>query len=75
MTPSRNPTDNWTAFMEEVRLRMEKGRQAYGDRSFLRPPAELAREVEEELLDVAGWAFVLWTRVRNLGNIIKDYHE
>ena len=26
----------------------------------------LAVEVEEELMDVAAWAFILWTRVRGL---------
>ena len=75
MIPSRNPLEDWPQFMESVRLRMEKGREAYGDRSFLRPPGELAGEVEEELLDVAGWSFILWNRVRILRNAIKENHE
>jgi len=58
-----NPLAAWPQFMEAVRLRMEKARQAYGDASFSRPLAELAGEVEEELLDVCGWAFILWCRI------------
>jgi hypothetical protein len=66
-----NPMDNWPEFAEAVRRRMEKGRKNYGDASFFRPPEELAREVEEELLDVAGWSFILWTRLRALENKIS----
>ena len=63
--------EDWPQFMVLVRARMDKGREVYGDRSFCRPPAELAGEVEEELLDVAGWSFILWNRVRALRSIIK----
>jgi hypothetical protein len=52
--------------MDAVGARLEAGREAYGDRSFSLPPGRLAGEVEEELLDVAAWAFILWTRVRGL---------
>ena len=53
-------------FAAAVEARCEKGAATYGDASFGRPVAELLDEVEEELLDVAGWAFVLWTRLRAL---------
>ncbi len=42
------PIESWPEFREEVRFRMEKGRDAYGEPSFTRPPADLAQEVEEE---------------------------
>ncbi|MFH2002976.1 MAG: hypothetical protein ABIK28_25140 [Planctomycetota bacterium] len=67
-----NPMSSWPDFMEAIRIRLEKGRDEYGDSSFSRPPAELAGEIEEELLDVAGWAFFLWLRVRDIrGAIIR----
>jgi len=53
-------------FTALVAERLEQGRRQYGDRSFTRPPAELASEIEEELADVCGWAYVLWCRVRRL---------
>lgn len=63
---TQNCMESWQEFMEAVRLRMEKGRQTYGDASFSRTPLELAGEVEEELLDVCGWSFILWSRLRVL---------
>lgn len=54
------------SFAGEVGARLEQGAREYGDQSFSKEPRELVREVEEELLDVAGWAFILWTRIRAL---------
>ena len=64
MTVTADPLASWPSFVAEASSRLEAGRAAYGDRSFSLPPAELAREVEEELLDVAAWSFILWTRIR-----------
>ena len=61
-----DPLDAFPAFVAHVRARLEAGRQEYGDRSFDRPPAELLGEIEQELLDVCGWAYVLWSSVRRL---------
>jgi len=54
-------------FWLRLRERLEAGAQSYGDASFRREPAELAGEIEQELLDVCGWVFVLWCRLRRLG--------
>jgi hypothetical protein len=56
----------WPEFVETVRGRLEVGTQAYGDASFEAPPGTLAGEIEQELLDVVGWGFVLWRRMRAL---------
>jgi len=61
-----DPLSSWPSFMEAVGARLETGRTTYGDRSFTLPPERLAGEVEEELMDVAAWAFILWNRVRGL---------
>lgn len=58
-----DPLDRWPEFAEIIRKRLELGQQAYGDRSFSRDPAELVAEVQQELLDVCGWAYVLWIRL------------
>lgn len=57
---------SWPVFRRSVRRRLEAGKRDYGDGSFLRDLDSLAGEVEEELLDVCGWSFILWTRVRGL---------
>lgn len=48
----------WCDFIGRLRKRIDAGRAEYGDVSFTRPPAELIGEMDEELLDVCGWAFV-----------------
>ena len=59
---------SWPTFMKAVRARLEMGREEYRDRAFTRPPEELIREIEQELLDVCGWAFILWCRLAALGS-------
>lgn len=67
-----DPLEDWTAFVEYAGRRLQAGRRTYGDRSFYRPPLELVGEVEEELLDVAAWAFILWKRVHALrGKVVR----
>lgn len=61
-----DPLADWPAFVEHAGRRLQAGRRTYRDRSFSRPLQELVGEVEEELLDVAGWAYILWRRVHTL---------
>mgnify|MGYP003145365947 CR=1 FL=1 len=53
-------------FQCACRERMAQGAIEYGDASFGAEPEELRREIEEELLDVAVWSWILWCRVRGL---------
>lgn len=59
-----SPLSHWDEFSRTLRDRLDVGRKEYGDRSFSRDPAELIGEIEQELLDVCGWAFVLWIRLK-----------
>ena len=54
------------AFVSAVASRLCAGEREYGNRSFARPPVELVGEIAEELEDVAGWAYILWRRLREL---------
>lgn len=65
----------WADFVREVRARLEHGREAYGDQSFARPPAELLGELSQEALDLAGWGFVLWARVTELPDARSGLEE
>jgi hypothetical protein len=70
-----DPLEHFPAFVEAVRTRLEAGREAYGDRSFDRPTAELVTELKQEALDLAGWGFVLFERLRRLEQVAKRVDE
>ena len=56
-------------FLQAVDARLEKGAIEYGDTSPSKPYSVLADEVEQELLDVAGWCCHLWRKINmNIGN-------
>lgn len=60
--PASLPSE--TEFFAVLRERLKLGQQTYGDKSFARDPGELLAELEQEALDLAGWGYVLWRRVR-----------
>jgi len=57
--------------MEAIKKRLEAGKREYGDSTYGLSSSELAYEIEEELLDVAGWAFFLWLQINGMKNTIK----
>jgi hypothetical protein len=59
-------TDAFRTFAAAVETRLQQGATVYGGASFQRDPADLAGEIEQELLDVCAWSFILWCRVRAL---------
>jgi hypothetical protein len=61
-----DPLDRFPSFIDAVRARLDAGRLTYGDQSFDRPESELLAELQQECLDLAGWGFVLWTRLERL---------
>jgi hypothetical protein len=63
-----DPTDRAETlrFLDMVRARLDAGAEEYGDQSFARPCDALLAELEEELLDVAGWASILFARAHRL---------
>ena len=65
------PQDRWPDFTEAVRARLEKGRAEYGDRSFTRSPGDLMVELQQEVLDLAGWGFVLWHRLEAMRSALN----
>lgn len=58
-------------FVDRLRARLAQGRRDYGDESLDRAPAELLAEIEQELLDVAGWSVVLLHRIARLRRAAK----
>ena len=61
-------------FLAKLGTRLHEGARSYGDQSFYRDRA--AREILDELLDVAGWAFVAWVQMRmRLEKLTLDAEE
>lgn len=54
--------DSWRKLLP----RLVQGRRDYGDASFHRPLSELLDEIDEELLDVMGWAVIGRRKVARL---------
>lgn len=59
----------WREFVGRVEKRLEQGAKEYGDASLKAPPKALAGEIEEEILDIVGWGFLLWLRMKT----VKDW--
>lgn len=67
-----NPANNWPAFAHQVAARLAQGRVTYGDRSFEADPAHLLDELQQETLDLAGWGFVLWSRLEAMRTALRN---
>ena len=65
MTAALRPEDV-ERFVARLRERLDTGAREYGDSSFRRPAVELLSEIQDELVDVAGWGLLLWTRIARL---------
>ena len=58
---------DWLAeYQRRIRLRIKQGAQEYGDTSFLSSPLALIEEIQQEIEDIAGWGFLLWTRLERM---------
>ncbi len=51
-------------FFELLEARLEQGAIEYGDRSFSAEATKLIDEINEELIDIVGWAVPLHARLR-----------
>ncbi len=51
-------------FVAKIAQRIERGAEEYGDQSFHESVPQTTEEILDEVLDVAGWAFVLWVQMR-----------
>lgn len=51
-------------FAKKLVARTEKGRGEYGMNYMKLNKKKVMREIEEELLDVAGWAMMFWMKLK-----------
>ncbi len=62
-----NPLDEYALFSDAVRARLVKGQASYGRASFTDTPVDtLFEEIIEELLDINGWSYIMWRRLKRI---------
>lgn len=49
-------------FVENLRVRLAEGSAKYGNRSAARPVRDIVGEIDEELIDVPGWLYIMWVQ-------------
>lgn len=59
-------------FVQQLRERLEAGAREYGDQSFVRPVAAIVAELEQELVDLPGWTYILWCQAARKLNYTRE---
>jgi hypothetical protein len=59
-------------FVASIQARLETGKHEYGDSSFYKHPTLIIGSIQEELLDVCGWAFILYYQLLNIKEQLKE---
>ncbi len=54
------------AYFAELDERLRVGAACYGDKSFDKTEGRLLQEIQEEILDIAGWSYILWVKLERL---------
>ena len=67
--------DSVDAFVDAMHARLEQGAAEYGNRSMLRPVSETVDEIRQELLDEAGWLYILWCQADRKANGPRPEHD
>lgn len=61
----------WPEFSGRVLERLHRGKSEYGDGSFLTSLESTPEEIAQECLDVAGWAFILYCKVKRMEGLTR----
>lgn len=67
MTPEY---DMYALFWQRVTARVKAGEKEYGNLSFSLPPLALVEEVQQEVEDICGWAYILWRRLERAKEVV-----
>ncbi len=66
---------HWPQFKEELEARLIQGHKEYGDKSFELSPWDLVGEIQQEVMDIVGWGFILWVRLEKLNAAIGKIQD
>ena len=72
---SHSHLPHFDTFLQELEVRLEKGRKEYGDATLDRPLAEIIDEMKQEFLDVVGWGYFGWLRLCELEAAAQSVKE
>ena len=67
--------ERFAEFTGRVHERLVNGKRVYGDGSFERDPKALVEEIRQEVLDVAGWAFILYQRLSEMESVLSGHSQ
>lgn len=62
----------WSKFNGLVQARLKQGAREYRNRSFSKDPLELLHELQQEALDLAGWSFILFVRLKKAEQALRN---
>lgn len=57
---------NYKEYFDELEKRLRAGAEEYGDTSFEKQNSRLIEEIQQEVLDIAGWSYILWKKLENI---------
>ena len=58
--------DTFNDFLRRCQSRLVKGAEEYGNKSFSLDSIAVISEIEEELMDVCNWSFILFMRLQQM---------
>jgi len=67
----RTESELRSEFINTLDTTLAQGAKDYGNGSFFTPPMETPAEILAEIMDVAGWAYVMWVKMRRRLNQIE----
>lgn len=62
----------WQHFLRLLEERFAKGAEEYGDQSYRKCYGELIDELEQEVVDICGWAFFVFNRLHEMAEKLED---
>lgn len=53
-------------YVNQLKARLIAGAESYGDSSFKMSGNHVCKELAQEAIDISGWGFILWARIKDL---------
>ena len=67
----QNPLATFHTYTTRTLRRLREGQDLYKDRAFSADPISLLNEIQEEILDICGWGYVLYKRLDKVQRMLE----